>query len=92
LPRVETIIRKREISTTADAGQSLANGLGLPEESFVHCLEERFVSNLAAHRVRGFGIPARDVAQLVFAVRGRFVRDLGNLVRGRVRRERLRIG
>src|SRR5215831_17277785 len=64
----------------------------LPEELLVHCLAERFVSELKPHRVCRLGVRSGDVPELVLAGRGSFVDDLSDLLGRRVRRHRLRIG
>jgi len=60
----------------------------LPKEPLLHRLAERFVSELKPGRIRRLSVRAGDVPELVLAVRGGFVHDLGDLIGRRVRRHR----
>src|SRR5215472_5847227 len=64
----------------------------LAEELLVHRLAERLVSDLEPRCVGRFRVGASDVPELVLAVRGSFVHDLGDLIRRRVPGHSPRIG
>jgi len=53
----------------------------VPEELLLHSLAEDFVANLQTHCIGGFGIFTSHIAELILAIGGGFVDNLGNLRR-----------